>query len=113
MEIKQLTYRIEGLTPLLMHNPQGMMLNPSASTPSKTKRLPSHEEEAELGAYRTAEGFLAMPSIAIRNCTITAAGAFKHKTRSWKSFVSHIQIEPADLMPLFDVDSKPITDYEI
>lgn len=112
MEVKNLTYRVEGLTPLLLHNPRGMVAA-VANGPSKTKRIPAAEEEAEMAAYRTAEGFLAVPAIAIRNAMITAAGAFKHKTRSWRSFVTHVQIEPADLLTLFDVEGKPVSEYEI
>jgi hypothetical protein len=115
MEIKNFTYKVQGVTPLLMHNPQGMMVDANGAAPSKAKRIPSPTEEAELGAYRTADGILAVPAIAIRNCTITAAGAFKHKTRSWRTFVSHIQIEPSDLLMLSGVGpkAKPLTEYEI
>lgn len=114
MEIAELTYKIQGVTPLLMHNPAGMMLAAgNGDSPKKTKRIPSAEEEAETATYRTADGVLGFPSIGIRNAMITAAGAFKHKTRSWKGFVSHVQIEPADLLLLTDADGNLITNYEI
>lgn len=112
LETLELTYKIEGLTPLLLHNPRGMVAAAGAG-PSKTKRIPSPEEEAEIATYRTAEGVIGFPAIGIRNAMITAAGAFKHKTRSWKGFVSHFQIVPSDLLTLFDSKGKPITDYEI
>lgn len=114
MEIKELNYSIEGLTPLLMHNPRSMMLGQSKNGgPKKQVAIPSIEEEAEAGAYRTADGVLAVPAIGVRNCTIVAAGAFKHKTRSWRSFVSHIQIEPGDLLILSDGNGDLLTEYEI
>jgi hypothetical protein len=113
MEIKQLSYTIQGVTPLLMHNPRGMMMSSDSAAPSKSKKIPGAVEEAEIGAYRTPEGYLGFPSIGVRNCTITAAGAFKHKTRSWKTFVSHIQIEPADLLVLTDTKGSPLTEYEV
>lgn len=114
MEIKELSYTIEGLTPLLMHNPRSMMLGQQSNGgPKKQVAIPSAEEEAEAGAYRTSEGFLAVPAIGVRNCTIVAAGAFKYKTRSWRSFVSHIQIEPGDLLVLRNGGDEFISDYEI
>jgi hypothetical protein len=112
MQIEQLTYTIEGLSPLLLNNPRGM-LQQSAGAPAKQKRIPSPEEEAEGGTYRTAEGIIAVPSIAVRNSMITAAAAFKYKTRSWKGFVSHIEIRPAELLPLYDSQDEPVTTYEI
>lgn len=113
MEIRELNYTIEGLTPLLMHNPRAMMtMNENGSGPKKQKSIPSAEDEAEMGAYRTADGVLAFPAIGVRNAMITAAGAFKYKTRSWKGFVTHIQIEPSDLLMLSNGDG-PLTEYEI
>ena len=111
MQVEQLTYTIEWLSPLLLNNPRGM-LQQSGSAPAKQRRIPTPEEEAEGGAYRTAEGIIAVPAIAVRNSMITAA-AFKYKTRSWKGFVSHIEIRPAELLPLYDSQDEPVTQYEI
>ena len=112
MQIEQLTYTIAGLSPLLLNNPRGMLAQSSAA-PSRQKRIPTPEEEAEGGTYRTAEGVLAVPAIAVRNAMITAAAGFKYKTRSWKGFVSHVEIRPAELLPLFDSQERPVTTYEI
>ncbi|HEX8560336.1 MAG TPA: hypothetical protein VF668_19725 [Pyrinomonadaceae bacterium] len=112
MHAEQLTYTIAGLSPLLLNNPRGMLAQGGAA-PSRQKRIPSPEEEAEGGAYRTAEGVIAVPAIAVRNAMITAAAGFKYKTRSWKGFVSHVEIRPAELLPLFDSHGEPVTDYEI
>ena len=112
MQIEQLTYTIAGLSPLLLNNPRGMLAQSSAA-PSRQKRIPTPEEEAEGGTYRTAEGVLAVPAIAVRNAMITAAAGFKYKTRSWKGFVSHIEIRPAELLALYDSRERPVTMYEI
>lgn len=113
MEIKELNYTIQGLTPLLMHNPRSLMMaSGNGHGPKKQKVLPSAEEEAETGAYRNAEGILGFPAIGVRNAMITAAGAFKHKTRSWKGFVTHVQIKPDDLLLLHN-EKGPVTDFEI
>ncbi len=112
MQIEQLTYTISGLSPLLLNNPRGMLAQ-SAAAPSRQKRVPTPEEEAEGGTYRTAEGVLAVPAIAVRNAMITAAAGFKYKTRSWKGFVSHVEVRPGELLPLFDSNEEPVTSYEI
>ena len=112
MQIEQLTYTISGLSPLLLNNPRGMLAQAGAA-PSRQKRVPTPEEEAEGGTYRTAEGVIAVPAIAVRNAMITAAAGFKYKTRSWKGFVSHIEIRPAELLALYDSQQQPVTSYEI
>src|SRR5919202_5434748 len=112
MQSEQLTYTIQGLSPLLLNNPRGRLAQ-SGAAPARQKRIPSPEEEAEGGTYRTAEGVLAVPAIAVRNAMITAAAAFKYKTRSWKGFVSHIEIRPAELLALYDSQGEPVTSYEI
>src|SRR5919112_5728457 len=112
MRIEQLTYTISGLAPLLLNNPRGMLAQ-SGAAPSRQKRIPSPEEEAEGGTYRTAEGVIAVPAIAVRNAMITAAAGVKYKTRSWKGFVSHVEIRPAELLALYDSRDEPVTGYEI
>ena len=65
-------YRIEGVSSLLMHSPQALMEGrPVGAT---TKRIPSHEDEAEKGAYRDDEGLLYLPSNAFRSSLIHGAG---------------------------------------
>ena len=112
MQIEQLTYTIAGLSPLLLNNPRGMLAQ-SGAAPARQKRIPTPEEEAEGGTYRTAEGVIAVPAIAVRNAMITAAAGFKYKTRSWKGFVSHIEILPTELLALYDSQGAPVTAYEI
>jgi len=112
MRIEQLTYTIQGLSPILLNNPRGLLAQ-SGAAPSRQKKIPSPEEEAEGGTYRTAEGVLAVPAIAVRNAMITAAAGFKYKTRSWKGFVSHVEIRPAELLVLYDSQEQPVTEYEI
>src|SRR5919112_3092543 len=112
MQVEQLTYTIAGLSPLLLNNPRGM-LSQGTAAPARQKRISTPEEEAEGGTYRTAEGVIVVPAIAVRNAMITAAAGFKYKTRSWKGFVSHVEIRPAELLPLFDSEEQPVTSYEI
>ncbi len=115
MSVERLTYTIRGLSPLLLNNPRGMLSLSGGNTaaPAKQKRIPTPEEEAEAATYKTAEGVIAVPAIAVRNSMITAAAGFKYKTRSWKGFVSHIEIVPAELLPLYSHAGEPVTGYEI
>lgn len=62
---------LEGITPILMHN--GVAQWKAASQGGKIKRIPTPEEEAEMAAYRDEEGYLVMPSIAIRAAVREAA----------------------------------------
>lgn len=114
MKLTKLHFTIEGATPLMMSNPQSMVLSASTNGGARgPKKRPSHEEEAEIAAYRNADGWLAFPALGVRNSIIEAAGMHRVKTRSLKTFVSHIQIEPADLLVLVNEKNKPIKNYEI
>lgn len=111
MKLTEVSFEIEGITPLMTCNPQSM------SQPNNggrgIKHIPTPEEQAEMGTYRTPDGVLGIPALAIRNSVITAAGAFKVKTRNMRGFVTHVQIEPNDILPLTNKKNKPITEYEI
>lgn len=55
MALEVYRYRIEGVSPLLMHSPQALMEGGPAG-PS-TKKVPTPEAEAEKGAYRDEGNF--------------------------------------------------------
>lgn len=112
MKLNKLNFAIKGETPLMMSNPQAMLIK-SGDGPKGPKKRPPHEEEAEIAAYRDADGWLSFPALGVRNSIIEASGMHRVKTRSLKTFVSHIQIEPADLLRLTNLKGKPIKDYEI
>ena len=110
-----LTYKIRGLPPGLMtHNPIGMALQQQQASSVRTKsKVWNPVEEAELGCYRTPEGYCAIKGEGIRASIIDAALDEKIGRKALRSFVSHIRIEPDDLVVLYDLDWKPITDYKI
>lgn len=66
---------IEGVTPLLMHSPRNLMTR-DADTP-KRRTIPTPEEEAEAGVYRTESGALYIGADQLRQAMITAARLFK------------------------------------
>ena len=93
-----------------MSNPQGMLVSATEGARGPKKRM-THDEEAEIAAYRNPDGWLGFPSIGVRNSIIEASGMHRVKTRSLKTFVSHIQIEPSDLLILTDLKGKKMKDY--
>jgi hypothetical protein len=112
VKLSKLKFTIVGATALMMSNPQAMLQKNGSGSRGPKKRAP-HEEEAEIAAYRDAQGYLGFPALGVRNSVITAAGMHRVKTRSLKTFVSHIQIEPADLLVLTNAKGKKIKDYKI
>jgi len=110
MKLDRLSFKIKGETPLMMSNPQAMIRK--ADTKGPKKRSPQ-EEEAEIAAYRTPKGELAFPAIGVRNSVIEASSMHRAGRRSLTTFVSHIQIEPSDLLVVNNLKGKPVKEYEI
>lgn len=101
---------VDGMTPLLTHNPQSMG---TSKAPSKGSRIPEPEVEAEAGTYRLEDGTCAITGAAFRESLLEAAGAFRGPKRtSMKSLLFHIAVEE-ELIPLKLRDGTPIKNYEI
>jgi hypothetical protein len=91
--MKTINVEIEGLTPLLMHNPASM-LNPKAETSSSTQKYDT-KEEAEKSAYRLPNGELFVPSMALFRAIIGGTAFKKAGKYSAKGVLSgNIRIEP-------------------
>ena len=69
---KTQTFRITGLSELLMHSTRGMSQDGGGSV--KTKQIPSPIDEAELAAYRLKNGQLYLQAIAFRGSIINPGG---------------------------------------
>lgn len=106
----QLKITVDGIKPLLTHNPLGMF----AAKGGKGNTIPSPEDEAEQGVYRLDDGTCALPGVAARGCLMGAAGAWKGaRARStMKSAISHIEVIE-ELIPLLYRDGRPIKEYAI
>jgi hypothetical protein len=101
---------VDGITPLMTHNPQGMG---TAKAPSKGSRIPEPEVEAETGTYRLEDGTCAITGPAFRESLLEAAGAFKGPKRtSMKGLLFHIAVAE-ELIPLKLRDGTPIKNFEI
>jgi hypothetical protein len=102
---------VDGITPLLTHNPSAMTRNPS--TAKRGTRIPEVEEEAEAGCYRLENGVCAAKAEYFVAAIHKAAGAWKGKNRStMKSQLAHISAVE-DLVPLHRLNGEPIRDYII
>jgi len=98
--LKLITVFIRGKTPLLMHNPAGMLLNGGGK-----KQIPPPEVEAAAACYWTDDkSSLAFPSIGVHRAMIQVAKSWKIGRRSLAPYVAgSIQIEPL-LIPLGTTD---------
>ena len=109
--MKNITIRVESVTPLLMNSPQGMIPNPG---PTTRKSIPSPADEAEMGAYRNVYGNLCFPTAAFRGATLGAAKGRK-VGRSFLTSVLAGSLFPYDEMTnLMDTQTgKPLEKYEV
>ena len=103
---KAIHVRIKGTSPLLMH--KFPLVEPD---PPLKQRTP--EDQAEFAAYRTEDGELYIPGIAIQRCLIAAAVYSKGKGRAslQKPAAACMLISP-ELVGLgvteYTVDSRPV-----
>lgn len=106
------TFKVTGISPLLMNNP-ACMGNTEESLTTRTKKIPK-EQEAESRAYRTEEGYLYCPSVAFLNSLWNGAAYKKIGKDSARSRIQSAVFTTEDETILLDPETdKPITDYEI
>ena len=113
--------RIEGVSPVLMHNPAGSMKVAGGDQQLERagKQIPAPEVEARNGLYVSTEnpGRLYIPSDAVREAALIAAADFrdperKGRTTLTRRFGASVFLSQVEF-PLFRADSgKPITDAE-
>lgn len=100
---------VDGLSPLLTHNPESMGVSNDAK---KGGRIPDPETEAEAGVYRLADGTCGIKGEAFRASLLKAAGAWKMKRSTAASRLAHVTVVQ-ELLPLLRRDGTPISDYAI
>jgi hypothetical protein len=107
----QIRVTVEGITPLLTHNPSSMTRTPSPA--KRGTRIPEVGDEAQAGTYQLEDGTYAAKAEYFIAAIYRAAGAWKTKNRgTMKSVLAHITaIE--DLVPLYHFNGEPIRDFVI
>lgn len=106
------TITVEGMTPLLLHNPASMGQGGDGLS-AKGKNVPTPEEEAEAGTYRLASGQLAIPSFAFRGALLSAAKGRKLGKAFATAVVKGSVFVTSELTGLDDLDGSPLHAYEI
>ncbi len=119
MAIEVASFRIEGISPLLMHSPKAMRSAASsngASRGSASKQIDPPEIEARKALYSLPNGRLYIGSDAVRNACLTASRDFRDESRRgrasfFKRFSAAVfAAEPEYLLER--PDGTPITDAE-
>jgi len=101
--VSYIGFHIQGISPLLTHNPESM--SDTKSGAKKGSRIPEPEVEAERGLYRLADGSCGLKGIAPRTAILSAASAFKVKRFvTMKSILSHISVTE-ELIPLINSET--------
>lgn len=108
--VKHLVVTVQGIKPLLTHNPASMQVTPSST---KGSRIPTREAEAEAGTYRTADGAgFAITGDAFRKCLLDASTAWKSGRGSMLRNVAHIVVVE-ELVTLLSHSGDPLRHYDI
>ena len=107
--------KLLGITPLLMHNPRGMVA--SESVQRSGKKIPEAAAEAEAGAYRLPNGALCLPAVNIQRAMVEAGRQFKDPSYTrqtmFKPLAAALLPPEADGFPLMDATGEEIHEYEI
>ncbi len=115
MEMKEVVFRVVGLSPLLQHSPNGMK-RPTGGI--GRKEIPSPEAEAEAGTYRLPNGQLGHPAEAFRSAMLVACvgrrvGGGKQSAKSVMQGAV-FNVPEQILVALEDPETgKPLEKYEI
>lgn len=114
--VKEATFRIVGLTPLLQHSTAGMTVEGTGTNLRSKSDNITGREEAEQGCYRDSEGYLVMPTIAFQRTLYYAASGRKvGKTTArvalagvvmTQEFVRLVDPETDEFIKDFDVDTR-------
>ncbi|MCX7689083.1 MAG: hypothetical protein N2045_14055 [Fimbriimonadales bacterium] len=108
IEYPAITLRLEGLTPLLMHNAAGQLGQPSATRRS----IPTPEEEAERGTYRDADGNLVFPTSGIRSSILKAAGSMKSGKKAFSTILAATLFQVEEWVPVLR-NGEHVRDYAV
>lgn len=110
MKIERFKFKITGISPLLMCNPEHMMTEQPGI---KTAKKLTAAEQAARSVYKMANGQLYLPTVCFRQSAIYAAGGKKVGKRSARAVLAATVFPGTDKTPLTDAKLRPITEYEV
>lgn len=112
MKLKLHKFKITGISPLLMNNPQSLQPGPKGPN----KKIFDAKEDAEKSAYKDKNGNYVFPTLGFRNGLLYAMGGIKFGKRTGRSLVASSVFVPEDgeYVTLIDPDTgKPVKTHEI
>lgn len=107
-----ITYKVQGASPLLTHNPAGMG-QASDSLKTKKSQIPTPEAEAAAGLYITEAGHFGLPAASFRGALVGAAKGRKFGKTFATSAVKGAVFVSDELCTILDENGDPATDYVI
>jgi len=114
MTVTVYEYFIEGTSPLLMHNPAGMLVPKDNKPTTKAKSIPAPADEAEAGTYRAEDGRLYFPMIGAKRGVLLASTGKKIGKNAAPKMVRAGLFEADERMFFYHPETKePLFDYEI
>lgn len=102
-----------------MHNPAGSMTPGRPEAKGPKKRIPTPEEEAELGTYRDNQGKLLFPALGVRSCLINGGTGYRVGKRGARSILMGALFDVTSVdgnsewLPLLSESGEPLVDYTI
>ena len=111
--MEKLHIKLNGLTPLLMHNPVGSMTQPRGRGIER-KVIPTPEEETKASRYLLPDGNMGVPASAILGSLLQGARGYRIGRRSATEVLAGAIVGKDGYFPLLR-DGKPIAgdDYTI
>ena len=107
------TFRLTGTTPLLTHNPAGMIRR-DVSSGMKRKAIPTAEDEAAGGVYYLPDKRIAFPAQGCRNSLVDGGQGMKIGRSGANKVLDVSVFVTTELVPILDPDTlQPISGYEI
>lgn len=86
MASQTVSLRIKGISPLLMHNPVGLMRTGGSEEMQRGgKKIPTPLDEATNGLYKLPNGQLFLPSDAVREAALIASADVKDNSRKGRA----------------------------
>lgn len=111
MSVSIASFRLTGLSPLLMNNPASMEKSKDGLG---TKKIPTYEQECIAKVYRDGEGRICIPTMAIRSSLLGACAGRRIGKVGARTVIQAAVFNVSTNALLFDPETlKLVSDYRI